>query len=59
MTRLREEGLNSVPAIALTGFARPDDRARALAAGFDEHLGKPFQLEAFMKAVERVRSGRS
>jgi two-component system CheB/CheR fusion protein len=59
MTRLREEGLNSVPAIALTGFARPDDRARALAAGFDEHLGKPFQLEAFMKAVERVRSERS
>ena len=59
MGRLREEGLRDVPAIAMTGFARPDDRARALAAGFDEHLGKPFQLAAFVKAVERVRSGRS
>ena len=59
MARLREEGLRDVPAIAMTGFARPDDRARALAAGFDEHLGKPFQLAAFVKAVERVRSRRS
>jgi two-component system CheB/CheR fusion protein len=59
MARLREQGLSDVPAIALTGFARADDRARALAAGFDEHLGKPFQLDAFMKAVERVRSART
>jgi len=30
-----------VPAIALTAFARPEDRARALQAGFQEHLAKP------------------
>ena len=59
MARLREEGLREVPAIATTGFARPVGRARALAAGFDERLGKPFQLAAFVKAVERVRSGRT
>ncbi len=27
--------------IALSGFARPEDRQRALAAGFDHHLAKP------------------
>jgi CheY-like chemotaxis protein len=32
-----------VPAIALTAFARDEDRARALAAGFDAHLAKPLE----------------
>jgi CheY-like chemotaxis protein len=54
MARLRDG-----PAIVLTGVARPDDRQRALAAGFDEHLGKPFSLEAFKEAVERIKYGRS
>jgi PAS domain S-box-containing protein len=31
------------PAIALTAFARPDDRVRALMAGFQAHLGKPMR----------------
>jgi len=30
-----------VPAIALTAYARPEDRMRALAAGYDEHVAKP------------------
>jgi two-component system CheB/CheR fusion protein len=59
LMRLREEGLADIPAIALTGFARPDDRQRALAAGFDEHLGKPFQLDAFTRALERIQRARS
>ena len=29
------------PAIALTAFARPEDRIRVLAAGFQMHLAKP------------------
>jgi len=31
---------------ALTGWDQPDDRARALAAGFDQHLVKPANLQA-------------
>ena len=27
--------------VAMTGYGRPEDRARALAAGFDTHLVKP------------------
>jgi len=27
--------------VAMTGYGRPEDRARALAAGFDDHLVKP------------------
>jgi DNA-binding response OmpR family regulator len=35
---------------ALTGRDQPADRARALAAGFDQHLVKPANLEA-LRAV--------
>lgn len=30
-----------IPCIAVTAFTRPDDRKRALAAGFTTHIGKP------------------
>jgi|GEM_PF-2682559 len=29
------------PALAYTAYPRPEDRERALAAGFHQHLGKP------------------
>ncbi len=32
-----------VPAIALTAHTRPEDRALALKAGFDAHIGKPVE----------------
>jgi signal transduction histidine kinase len=32
-----------VPAVALTAYARVEDRARALAAGFDAHAAKPIE----------------
>ncbi|EJE50990.1 PAS domain S-box [Acidovorax sp. CF316] len=38
-------------AIALTAFARPQDRDRALAAGFDQHLGKPLQPHLLLQAL--------
>ncbi|MDB5888192.1 MAG: domain S-box protein, partial [Rhodocyclales bacterium] len=43
-----------VPAIALTGFGRPNDAQLALDAGFDAHIGKPVSLEKLTQTVERV-----
>lgn len=38
--------------IALTGMGQPDDRARTLAAGFDQHLTKPVDPEELASAIE-------
>ena len=42
-------------AIALTAFSRPQDRERALDAGFDFHLGKPVQPHVLMAAICQLR----
>jgi CheY-like chemotaxis protein len=31
--------------VALTGYGQPEDRQRALAAGFDVHLTKPVDID--------------
>jgi signal transduction histidine kinase/CheY-like chemotaxis protein len=48
-----EEG-GRVPIIAVTGYANPDDRDRALAAGFFTHLAKPIDPVAVAHAVARA-----
>jgi signal transduction histidine kinase/ActR/RegA family two-component response regulator len=40
-----DPALSSVHLIALTGYAMPEDVARAREAGFDQHLAKPASLE--------------
>jgi CheY-like chemotaxis protein len=42
---------NELPAIALTGFARPDDRQRALLAGFQVHVAKPVDPRELTAAI--------
>jgi signal transduction histidine kinase/DNA-binding response OmpR family regulator len=42
-----------IPIIALTANAAPSDRERCLAAGMDEHLGKPFRQEALAALIDR------
>ncbi len=37
--------------IALTAFALPEDRARALESGFDEHLSKPIRKDQLLDAM--------
>ena len=41
----------SIPAAALTAFARADDRHKALRAGFQLHLTKPVDAHALIAAV--------
>jgi len=43
-----------LPAIALTAFSRVQDRADALAAGFQVHLAKPVKAEALIAAVSNL-----
>jgi signal transduction histidine kinase/ActR/RegA family two-component response regulator len=44
----------SIPAAALTAFAREEDRQQALAAGFQAHLAKPVEVGALVAAVARL-----
>ena len=53
LTRLRSAGL-PLPAIAVTAYADPRDRERALAAGYQAHLAKPVEPHALVGAVVRV-----
>ncbi len=41
----------AIPAVALTGYARVEDRAHALAAGFQRHVAKPVDAVAFVAVV--------
>lgn len=40
-----------IPALAVTAFARMEDRQRALAASFDDHLPKPVDPDRLLAAV--------
>ena len=40
-----------IPAVALTAYARAEDRLRALAAGFQIHVAKPVQPEELVTVV--------
>lgn len=54
---VRDQG-NSVPAAALTAFARSEDRTKALLAGYQAHIAKPVEsLELF--AIVASLAGRA
>jgi len=50
----RTPGLESVPAIALTGYAREEDRELAMAAGYDAHLAKPAQVSHLYYLIKKL-----
>ena len=45
-------------AIAISGYAREEDHARALRAGFDAHLAKPFAMNALYDLILRLVGAR-
>src|SRR5262249_27478528 len=47
----------SIPAIALTAMARPEDGDRALSSGFQMHIPKPVDIEELTKAIVSLTKG--
>jgi PAS domain S-box-containing protein len=57
------KGVRNIPAIALTAYARADDRQRALLAGYQMHLAKPVEpreliagIASLLKVQHRLQS---
>jgi len=48
------DGYSRVPAVAVSAFARPEDRDRALQAGFDGYCPKPLDIPEFLRTVDVV-----
>ena len=48
----------NIPAIVLTAYARGEDAARALEAGFQYHLAKPADIDELARAVVTLAKGR-
>ena len=57
--RALEGPARDVPAIALTAYARPEDRATALAAGYQVYLTKPVEPADLRAAVQGLVAPRA
>ena len=42
------------PAIALTGYGRPEDRLKLLAAGYQVHLSKPVEMRQLVDSIASI-----
>jgi CheY-like chemotaxis protein/two-component sensor histidine kinase len=47
----QQPGLEGMLLVALTGFGQEEDRRRALAVGFDEHLTKPVDFDTLQRLL--------
>jgi len=43
--------------LAMTALARPQDKAKAMNAGYDEHLAKPFDAAELVSTARRLIKG--
>jgi CheY-like chemotaxis protein len=55
---IRQSG-GQIPAIALTAYAREEDSQKALEAGFQMHLAKPFDSAELIVAVKSLAENRT
>ncbi len=54
--RLPQEQSRSIPAIAITAYARAEDRQRALLAGYQIHLSKPIEVQELIAAIATFKN---
>lgn len=60
--QLRERSADtggSLPAVALTAMARPEDSERALSSGFDLHIPKPIDIDDLVRSVRSLAASRN
>ena len=48
--------MRSLPAIAVTAYANPEDRVKALVAGYQNHIPKPVYSTALAAAIVQLVS---
>jgi len=53
--RMRQDlGQDALPIVAMTANALPSDREACLAAGMNEHVGKPFDIDHLVAVLRRL-----
>ena len=52
-TQTRDNG-GRIPAVALTAFARAEDRRKALVAGYQNHAAKPIEPQELVMVVANL-----
>jgi PAS domain S-box-containing protein len=50
----RTPGFEQLPLVAITGYGQASDRARVMAAGFNEHLVKPLDAARISELIEHL-----
>jgi PAS domain S-box-containing protein len=58
LRHLEPAHLRRIPAVALTAYVRTEDRIRLLAAGYQAHLAKPFDLDELTMTAATVLGAR-
>lgn len=54
-----DERTRRLPCVAITAYAAEQDRQRALAAGFDAFISKPYHTRDLLELVARLLAGQS
>lgn len=53
-----DEHTRGIPCVAVTAFAGDEDRRRALEAGFDDYLSKPYRAKDILAIITRLLAAR-